>query len=267
LIIYIIISLLLTALTIWSRLNRKSGVFVTALILLVLLLDQGLKIWVKTHMEYGDEIPLFGLDWAKLHFVENPGMAFGLTFGGDYGKLALSLFRIFAVGFLVYFINRLIKLNLSMGLLASFALILAGALGNIIDSAFYGMIFSASPNHGGLASLFPAKGGYSGFLYGKVVDMFYFPMFRGHYPDWFPFSAGRPFLFFRPVFNIADAAISIGVVSIILFYRSFFGAIDDEAEVDQTEPEISNNSGEPKPESEGNKQENNSATSPPTGSI
>ncbi len=243
-IIYIVIGILLIALTLWSRLKKKSGIFVTTLILLVLFLDQGLKIWVKTHMEYGDEIPLFGLDWAMLHFVENNGMAFGLSLGGDYGKLALSLFRILAVGFLIYFISRLIKLKLSMGLLASFALILAGALGNIIDSAFYGIIFSASPFHGGLATLFPPEGGYSSFLYGKVVDMFYFPMFRGHYPDWFPFSAGEPFLFFRPVFNIADAAITIGVASIILFYRSFFGAIDDEASTKNTEAKLSNTSAE-----------------------
>jgi len=239
LITYIVIGILITALTIWSRLKKKSGIFVTSLILLVLFLDQGLKIWVKTHMEYGDEIALFGADWAMLHFVENNGMAFGLSLGGDYGKLALSLFRILAVGFLIYFIGRLIKLKLSMGLLASFALILAGALGNIIDSAFYGMIFSASPNHGGLATLFPPEGGYSSFLYGKVVDMFYFPMFRGHYPDWFPFSAGKPFLFFRPVFNIADAAITIGVTSIIIFYRSFFGSIDDEITTKKTATESS----------------------------
>ncbi len=184
-------------------------------------------------MEYEQEIPLFGHDWAYLRFVENPGMAFGMELGGEYGKLALSLFRIFAVIFLIYFIIRLIKLNLSMGFLASFALILAGALGNIIDSAFYGLIFSDSPAyHGGLATLFPPEGGYAGFLHGKVVDMLYFPMFKGIYPDWFPIMGGKPYLFFRPIFNIADSAITVGVISIIVFYRSFFAAVDKQTSTD-----------------------------------
>ncbi len=176
-------------------------------------------------MSYGDEISLLGFDWALLHFVENNGMAFGLSIGGEYGKLALSLFRILAVLFLFYFIRQLIRARVGMGLLASFALILAGALGNIIDSAFYGLIFSASPTYhgGGVATLFPPEGGYAGFLHGKVVDMLYFPMAEGFFPDWFPFWGGEPFLFFRPVFNLADTAITIGVLSILLFHRSFFG--------------------------------------------
>lgn len=174
-------------------------------------------------MSYGDEIPLLGLDWALLHFVENNGMAFGLSIGGDYGKLALSLFRILAVIFLTFFISRLIKAKVSFGLLTSFALILAGALGNIIDSAFYGLIFSSSPHHGGLATMFPAGGGYAGLLHGKVVDMLYFPLAEGFYPEWFPFWGGDHYLFFRPVFNLADTAITIGVLSILLFHRSFFG--------------------------------------------
>jgi signal peptidase II len=174
-------------------------------------------------MQYGEEFEILGLNWALIHFVENEGMAFGLTFGGENGKLALSLFRIAAVGFLIYYIRMLMRANVSFGLLACFALILAGAIGNIIDSAFYGMIFSESPYHGGgVATIFPPDGGYSSFLHGKVVDMFYFPMFRGTFPDWFPIWGGDPFLFFRPVFNVADASITTGVLSLILFHRNFF---------------------------------------------
>jgi signal peptidase II len=200
----------------------KKSIRVALVILAVLIIDQTLKIWVKTNMEYGEEIKLLGLDWALIHFVENPGMAFGITLGGEYGKLTLSLFRIFAVGLLFYYLRQLILAKASMGLLLSFALILAGAIGNIIDSAFYGVIFSESPYHGGLAELFPSEGGYAGLLHGKVVDMLYFPVFRGTFPEWMPFWGGGPFLFFKPVFNIADLSITLGVLNILLFQRSFF---------------------------------------------
>ncbi len=193
------------------------------LVLLVLLLDQGLKIWVKTHLTYGQEMQLFGLHWALIHFVENNGMAFGLTLGGgEYGKLLLSIFRLLAITFLVFYLRSLIRVGAPMGLLVSFAFILAGATGNIIDSAFYGLIFSESLFHGAPAQLFPAGGGYAGFLHGKVVDMFYFPVFRGQLPDWIPFWGGDYILFFKPVFNVADIAITLGVINILLFQRSFF---------------------------------------------
>lgn len=201
----------------------KQSTKVSLIVLLVLLIDQSLKIWVKTHMEYGDEIPIFGLNWALIHFVENPGMAFGITLGeGNIGKLALSLFRIFAVMFLIYYLRQLLRSKVSFGLLVSFALILAGALGNIFDSAFYGLIFSESYFHGGLAVLFPPEGGYAGFLHGRVVDMLYFPVMQGYFPNWLPLWGGEPYQFFKPVFNIADLSISLGVLNILLFQRSFF---------------------------------------------
>lgn len=200
---------------------KKSSI-VLATIFLVLALDQALKIWVKTQMNYGDEIRILGLDWALIHFVENNGMAFGISLGGVYGKLALSMFRIIAVGFLIYYLRLLLRANVSMGLLVSFALILAGALGNILDSAFYGMIFSESPYHGGLAELFPEEGGYAGFLHGKVVDMLYFPIINTYLPEWVPYWGGTHFMFFKPVFNIADLSITLGVINILLFQRSFF---------------------------------------------
>ncbi len=209
-------------------LSRSVKLFL--LILLVLVLDQWLKIWVKTHMNYDDSIDILGFAWAKLRFVENDGMAFGIELGGIAGKYALSIFRIIAVIFLLFYLKQLEKKGASMGLLVSFALVLAGAIGNILDSAFYGMIFSESPYHGGIATLFPEAGGYSGFLRGKVVDMFYFEIARGYFPAWFPFWQGEEYVFFRPVFNIADAAITTGVLSIILFYRRFFNELEEKEE-------------------------------------
>lgn len=171
-------------------------------------------------MVIGQEFFLLGFDWARIHFTENKGMAFGWEFGGEYGKLALSLFRIFAVCFMGYYINKLIKEKAHVGLVCSLSLIMAGAIGNIIDSAFYGLIFSDSYHK--VAELFPEGGGYAPFLYGRVVDMFFFPLFDGYLPEWLPFKGGDRFIFFRPVFNVADSAISIGVVLIILFQKRFF---------------------------------------------
>ena len=200
----------------------KTSTKLTLIVSVILIADQWLKFWVKTNMVIGEEIPLFG-DWGILHFIENPGMAFGWKFGGEWGKLALSLFRILAVGLLIYYIRVLIREKVKFGLLVCFALILAGAIGNIIDSAFYGLLFSASTYHATVpAEFLPEGGGYGGFLLGKVVDMFYFPLFRGTFPDWLPFWGGEPFLFFRPVFNLADSAITVGIGAMLLFYRDFF---------------------------------------------
>lgn len=169
-------------------------------------------------MEQGQEFLIFGLSWARIHFVENEGMAFGLTLGGSYGKLILSIFRIVAVCFLLFLLYKMIKTSENTGVIISFSLILAGALGNIIDSAFYGMIFSNSPYHGGLATLFPEEGGYAPFLMGKVVDMLYFPFFKTNLPSWLPIWGGQEFEFFRPVFNIADSSIFCGICLFFIFY-------------------------------------------------
>ena len=174
-------------------------------------------------MYLGQEFHIAG-DWFIIHFTENNGMAFGLEFAGEYGKLALSLFRIFAIGGIGWYLNHLVKNKAHVVLISSIAFIFAGALGNIIDSTFYGVIFSSSEFQ--LASLFPAEGGYSSLLHGKVVDMFYFPILKGHFPDWVPFWGGDYFTFFRPVFNIADASISIGVILILLFQGVIFKDTD-----------------------------------------
>jgi signal peptidase II len=191
-----------------------------SIIFLVLILDQFLKIWVKTHMTIGQEIHVAG-NWFILHFTENEGMAFGYTFGGTAGKLMLSIFRIIAVILIAIYIHRLKKKSPHPGLIISFSLIMAGALGNILDSAFYGIIFSASTFHN-VATLFPPGGGYGSFLHGRVVDMLYFPVIETSLPNWFPIWGGEPFTFFRPVFNIADSSITTGVLLLLLFQKKFF---------------------------------------------
>lgn len=170
-------------------------------------------------MRLGEEFNVIG-DWFIIHFTENPGMAFGMEFGGDYGKLALTLFRVFAVIGLIYYIFKLVKDKAPTGVVYCFSLILAGALGNIIDSVFYGVTFSDS--YGRIAEVFPTDGGYAPYLHGKVVDMLYFPLIEGYFPEWLPIWGGEYFQFFRPVFNIADVSISLGVGLIILFQRKFF---------------------------------------------
>lgn len=196
--------------------RRRTLVFL--IFLVVLVLDQALKIWVKTNMSYGEEFSLLGQDWALIHFVENNGMAFGLGLGGQYGKLLLSLFRIVAVIIMGGYLLRMIRERADRNLLVSFTFILAGALGNIIDSVLYGVIFSASEFHGGPAILFPEDGGYAPVLYGRVVDMLYFPMIYGTYPKWFPWVGGDGFVWFSAIFNIADVAITLGVIWLLFYF-------------------------------------------------
>ena len=185
------------------------------IVLATLVLDQSLKIWVKTHMYLGQEYQIF--DWFYIHFTENNGMAFGMEFGGYWGKLGLSLFRIIFVAFMASFLLKLIRKNADKVLVVSLSLVLAGAIGNIIDGTLYGILFSESYRQ--LATFLPEAGGYAPLFFGKVVDMFYFPIFKGYLPEWIPFWGGDYFVFFRPVFNIADSAISIGVAIMVIFQK------------------------------------------------
>jgi signal peptidase II len=189
------------------------------IIVLILFFDQVLKIWIKSNMMLGDEI-VIAKNWFIIHFVENNGMAFGLEFGNHIGKYFLSIFRIVAIGGLGWYLNKLWKRDVPFGIIVCFSLIMAGAIGNILDSAFYGLIFNES--YGQVATLFPAGGGYASFLQGRVVDMFYFPLISGNYPSWLPFVGGEDFIFFRPVFNMADSSITVGIISILILYRKFF---------------------------------------------
>jgi signal peptidase II len=173
-------------------------------ILVILVLDQALKTWVKTNMFIGQEFHLIK-DFAIIHFTENNGMAFGMEFGGELGKLALSIFRIIAVAGIGYGLHYLIKYKYHRGLILNVAFIFAGALGNIIDSVFYGLIYN-----------------YEKIFHGRVVDMFYFPLLQGNFPAWLPVWGGEEFIFFRPVFNIADSAISIGVIMILIYQKRYF---------------------------------------------
>ncbi len=198
------------------------------IILAILVVDQVIKVIVKTNMTLYEQIPVFG-NWFMIHFVENKGMAFGLNLPGNYGKLILSMFRLVAIVAIGFYLRHLILLKAHPGLLITLSMIMGGAIGNMIDSAFYGMIFSAS-NTIHPALVFPEGGGYETFMHGKVVDMFYFPLFSGVYPEWFPRIGGQSFTFFRPVFNIADASISVAVVILLFRQRKYFAFLHEDEE-------------------------------------
>lgn len=197
---------------------------IVLIIFVILLIDQVLKYYIKTHFYLGEEIKVGGMEWFKLHFVENEGMAWGWKMGGQWGKIALTLFRLIAVIAGVFIIRDFIKKKHHPGFIFCSALIFAGALGNLIDSMVYGLIFQNSdPYVQNVAKLVPWGKGYASFLHGKVVDMLYFPIIsNAHFPSWVPFWGGDEFEFFRPVFNIADASISVGVITILLFQNKFF---------------------------------------------
>jgi signal peptidase II len=219
-----------------------NGKKIIALIALIIIIDQAIKFYIKLNYFIGEEHLMLGT-WARLHFVENEGMAWGLKFGGDFGKIALTLFRLLAVIWGAFLIRGFIAKKYHNGFIICAALIFAGAVGNLIDSLFYGMIFDQSVSYKTQVAVFmPKAGGYAPFLHGKVVDMFYFPIIQnGHFPSWFPIWGGEEFEFFRPVFNFADASISVGVITLFIFQNKFFGKENDEnVEKEQIEAPVGN---------------------------
>ena len=195
--------------------GRLAAILVAAII----LIDQAIKIWVKTHMALHESIHV--TNWFYIAFIENNGMAYGMQLGS---KLLLSLFRVGAIGLLSYYLWLQVKRNARTSYVLCLSLILAGAIGNLIDCMFYGLVFDASTSYT-VAGFLPFGEGYAPFLMGKVVDMFYFPLIVTTYPDWFPFYAGEEFIFFSPVFNFADSSITVGVALLILFFRKEIGEI------------------------------------------
>lgn len=196
--------------------KQHKGLLALGVILLVIILDQALKIWIKTHFYLGEEYVI--TSWFRLYFIENNGMAFGMELGS---KLFLSVFRIFlAIGLIWYLWKLRTSTTVKTGYVVCVALITAGAIGNIIDCMLYGLIFN-NPIPPQVATLFPPEGGYATLFHGRVVDMLYFPLFSFTWPQWMPWVGGEHFLFFQPVFNLADAAISVGIILVLLFYTRF----------------------------------------------
>jgi signal peptidase II len=228
-------------------LRLKHVVFIIAAIIVV---DQALKIWIKTTYPTGEVIRVFGMNWARLNFIENPGMAWGWKFGNETGKMILTLFRLAAVIFGTWYLGHIVKKQYRRGFIVCAALIYAGALGNLIDSMFYGMIFDNGLHYDSVISDYRSYAGvahfsshgYSSFLHGSVVDMLYFPIFEDKYfPSWFPFVGGDKFTFFSPIFNIADASISAGVITLLLFQKRFFkkNSSEEAHPTVETSPDVS----------------------------
>lgn len=205
--------------------------FAALIIFIVLLIDQSLKIWIKTHFPLGHVMDMAGQRWAQLYFIENKGMAWGWELGGNWGKMMLTLFRLVAVIFGTWYIAKIVRQGYTKGFIVCAALIYAGALGNLLDSLFYGMFFDrgmaidpvtkANIYYPGIAQVTSGHG-YAGFLHGNVVDMLYFPMVHTTWPSWMPFVGGNEFEFFSPIFNVADASISVGVITLLLFQKRIF---------------------------------------------
>jgi signal peptidase II len=211
-------------------LKNIKGRTVALLILLLLVIDQAVKIFIKTSFYYGEEHKVF--EWFRLHFIENPGMAWGWKLGeGNAGKLILTLLRLTAVIWGSFYLHKIIRKKYHQGFIYCVAFIYAGAFGNLIDSMFYGLIFEKSdPALQNVAQAFPSGGGYTGFLFGSVVDMLYFPIMDIRLPEWWPVSGGKSFEFFSPVFNIADVWVSVGVIGLLVFQKRFFAGRKDSGE-------------------------------------
>lgn len=206
--------------------SSKKAFWAIALILLILIADQILKIWVKTNMALTEDIQITG--WFYIRFIENKGMAMGIEV---VGKLFLTVFRIVASFAIAYYLFTLIRNQFKLSYILLVSMIFAGAVGNIIDSVFYGVIFNEStPQH--VAELFPPEGGYGKWLHGDVVDMFYFPLFRFQWPSWIPWIGGSPFEFFRYIFNLADASISVGIIVLLLFFRKTLSLSFEKQEIE-----------------------------------
>lgn len=213
---------------------KNKAILSILLISAILIVDQIIKIWIKTNMMLGEEFLVFGQEWFRIHFVENNGMAFGIEMlGGSVGKLFLSLFRIAAIVAIGFFLRKLCKEQSSTFLIICVSMVFAGAVGNVIDCIFYGVVFDTSLGH--VASFLPEAGGYSTWMQGRVVDMFYFPLIDSYFPEWFPIWGGEHFLFFRPVFNFADASISVGIALLVLFSRNeLSNALNSDKEPEKT---------------------------------